>query len=140
MLSLLGPLLPSIISVIGRFIPDPAARAQAQAELTKAILDNEAQIISAARDVVVSEVSSDSKLAKNWRPILMYLLMLMIVWLVVVAPMFGNVEETIKAIGGVPDAFWNLLIIGMGGYIVGRSGEKIAGSIASSMSGKSSPQ
>jgi len=29
----------------------------------------------------------------------------------------------------LPDELWNLLMIGVGGYVIGRSGEKIAGTL-----------
>jgi hypothetical protein len=135
-LSILGTILPGIIGILGRSIPDANARSQAQEEITKLILSNEAEITRAAKDVVTAEINSDSWMAKNWRPFLMFLLMALLVWMVTVAPIFGLVEATKNSLKAVPGDLWMLLQIGMGGYILGRSGEKIATAFADSKKGK----
>lgn len=123
--SIFSSILPGIIGVLGRVIPDANARAQAQEEITKLLLSNEATIIAAAKDVISTEIES-GWMGRNWRPTLMFLLMALLVWFVAVAPMFGLVAATKDALSAVPSDLWSLLQIGMGGYIIGRSGEKIA--------------
>ena len=129
-MSILAAILPDLFSVLSRIIPDANQRAQATEEITKIILSNEATVMNAARDIVVAEVSSETPLVASWRPILMYFLMFLIAWIGVIAPIFGLSQVTVEGLKAVPDNLWNLLMIGMGGYIVGRSGEKIAESLA----------
>lgn len=129
MLSILATVLPGILTILQKAIPDADARAKAQEEITAHLLANEATIIDAAKSVVVAEVTSESWMAKNWRPALMFLLMGLIVWFVVVAPVFGLVGATKVALAAVPPELWSLIQIGLGGYIIGRSGEKIANSV-----------
>ena len=129
-MNIFAGLLPDLIGLVGRFIPDAEKRAEAQAEITKQILANEKDILNAARDVVSAEIQSDSWMAKSWRPCLMFLLMGQIIWIVNIAPFFGLVGQTTEALKAVPPEFWTLLTIGMGGYIIGRSAEKVADSIA----------
>lgn len=69
--------------------------------------------------VVMSEATSESWLARNWRPILMLTFTYIIAHNFVIAPIFGLGSLT------VPEQMWELLKIGMGGYIFGRSAEKI---------------
>lgn len=71
-------------------------------------------------DVIKAEVNSESHLARNWRPILMLTFTYIIAHNFVVAPLFS-----IAAVP-VPEPMWELLKIGMGGYIFGRTAEKIA--------------
>lgn len=123
-MSIFTGLLPDLIGLIGRFIPDAEKRAEAQAEITKQILANEKNILDAARDVVSAEINSDSWMAKNWRPSLMYFLMFLIFWIVMVAPFFGLVSQTTDSLKAVPPDLWLLLQVGMGGYIIARSAEK----------------
>jgi hypothetical protein len=130
MIQVLSLVLPVVSKILERAIPDPEERAKVQAELAVAIQEKETAILNAARDVIVAEGSSESKLARNWRPVLMYLLMGLLVWLIAIAPSFGLVEPTKVAMSAVPEDLWNLLMIGMGGYIAGRTGEKIAASLA----------
>ena len=124
---LLG-LLPSIMEVLKRVIPDATARADAQQQITKTLVDNEAAFMKSAAGVIESEASGNWYVS-SWRPTLMYLLMAEILWLTVVCPLAGIADPTIAAMEGVPAQFWNLLMIGMGGYIAARSGEKIASTI-----------
>ena len=126
--SLIGLLIGPITDILKRVIPDADARAAAQEEITKTIIDNEAAFMNAARDVIVAEAGGNW-FVSAWRPTLMYLLMVLIVWLVVFCPMFGLTDATLKSVQGIPAQFWNLLIIGMGGYIAARSGEKIVSTI-----------
>jgi hypothetical protein len=68
--------------------------------------------------VVMAEANSGSYLARNWRPILMLVFTAIIAHNYVIAPMFSLSSFPI------PDQMWELLKIGMGGYIFGRSVEK----------------
>ena len=45
----------------------------------------------------------------------------------VLAPAFG---WAVAGMESVPDRLWTLLTVGIGGYVAGRSGEKIAKSLA----------
>jgi hypothetical protein len=47
----------------------------------------------------------------------------MISW-VVASPIFNLQTETLKALAGVPDSLWNLVSIGIGGYMLARTVEK----------------
>jgi hypothetical protein len=70
-------------------------------------------------EVIKAEVNSESYLARNWRPILMLTFTYIIAHNFVIAPVFSITPVAI------PDNMWELLKIGMGGYIFGRSAEKI---------------
>ena len=90
--------------------------------LQLAVLDT--QFATEQAKVVVAEVQSASWLARNWRPILMLTFTYIIAHNYVIAPLFHVTSVPI------PVDMWDLLKIGMGGYIVGRSAEKIAPSVA----------
>jgi len=128
-MGILGTLLPGLMELISKYITKEEDKVKLQSEITKHILSNEKSVIEASRDVVKAEVESESVLAKNWRPILMYLLMVLLVWIIAIAPVFGLVESTKTSLAAVPSDLWNLLMIGMGGYILGRSAENITKSI-----------
>jgi hypothetical protein len=70
--------------------------------------------------VIMAEATSESWLTRNWRPILMLVFTYIIAHNFVIAPMFSvpRVE--------IPDNMWELLKLGMGGYIFGRSAEYVA--------------
>ena len=83
----------------------------------------------AAADVVRAEAQSEHWLAACWRPILMLTFGALIVarWLGYSAP--GISESEILAL-------WGIVQLGLGGYVIGRSAEKIVPSVAAAMSGK----
>lgn len=115
------------LDIIGRFVPDPQAKAQASLELTKLQADYnlklaelDAQWATVQGQVITAEANSQSWIARNWRPILMLSFGAIIVYGFFLAPLFS-----LKSVPLPPD-MWQLLKLGIGGYVLGRSGEKIA--------------
>jgi hypothetical protein len=116
----------SIGGVLGKFITDPAEKLKAQVEMTKIATDYQVQLLQADRDVavaqasvVVAEAKSESWLARNWRPLIMLEFGFVIGYNFVLAPIFS-----LHALP-IPQDMWQLLKIGLGGYVFGRSAEKI---------------
>ena len=67
--------------------------------------------------------------ASSWRPLLMYVLIFILVWNYIFGPIvkfFFAAAITIELPGDV----WTLLQIGLGGYVVGRSAESVARTMA----------
>lgn len=122
--TILTAVLPTVSDVLKRIIPDPAQRLEVEREVQAAIIANEASIFKAASETIQAEASSGNWLASSWRPILMYFFMIIMGWIVIAAT-FGDATPITSALAQVPDNLWNMLMLGMGGYILGRSGEKI---------------
>lgn len=99
-----------------------------QTEITGKVMDYERQLLDAQAKIVLAEAAGESWLQRNWRP-------LMMVWFAVLLGMFwfGKTPENItqETIGHL----FTLLELGIGGYVVGRSLEKVAPSIAEAISG-----
>lgn len=99
------------------------------------------QLINSTKQTVLDEVNGDVW-QRRWRPILMYLFMAVIGFFCLVIPfclVFGlvkgqNVNLMINylELNPVPTDVWSLLKIGLGGYIGGRSVEKVARTIFNS--------
>ena len=81
------------------------------------------EIAEAAAAAVVAEAQGESWLQRNWRPMVM-------LWFsfLIGAYWFGFVPVgmPVSAVEGL----FTLVQIGLGGYVIGRSGEKIAKTIA----------
>jgi hypothetical protein len=73
---------------------------------------------------LVTELSGNW-LQRSWRPILMLTFTYVIAHNAVVAPMFGLPIAHIPP-DSLPPDMWQVLKIGIGGYVVGRSVEKVA--------------
>ena len=74
----------------------------------------------AARDVLVAEINGKSWLQRNWRPILMMVFTLILFNNYVIIPYVPDAKVL-----EFPSGFWGLLTVGVGGYIGGRTFEKI---------------
>jgi hypothetical protein len=85
-----------------------------QAQLSVKVMEYEAKILKAQSDIIQAEANGQSWIQRNWRPITMLTFLAL-----VVCDSFGLLEFRLA------DQAWTLLQIGLGGYVVGRSAEKI---------------
>lgn len=111
--------------IAGNLFPNPEdelKRLQLQQELQKALIEQQGAINTAAADIVKTEAASSSWLTCNWRPITM-----MVFLGLLVARVFGWTSPNVTP--SEYDHLWQLLEIGIGGYIGGRSVEKVAPAI-----------
>jgi len=115
----------AVDNVLGRFFEDKDQAAQAAQELRLAMLEHEQTANELARDVVVAEAKSDHWVTGAWRPIVMLMFAVMIANNYIIAPYLDAILGT-SVMFDMPEQAWSLLSIGLGGYVVGRSGEKIA--------------
>jgi hypothetical protein len=133
---MIGALLPVIAPLLGdvvkRVLPeDKDKRAEIEREINMALISNSAQIEQAAASVILAEAKSEHWITATWRPILMLTITAIVAWNFLLGAL---VELIVKITTGdempltipLPDELWNLLMIGVGGYVVGRSAEKVA--------------
>jgi hypothetical protein len=99
------------------------AQLQASLASASAVQQYEQQLLDGQQKVIEGEASSGSWLTSSWRPITMLTFLAL-----VVADSFGWLHSPLA-----PQA-WTLLQIGLGGYTVGRSAEKIAPIVAKALS------
>jgi hypothetical protein len=127
--ALLPALLPVFDDVFKRLFPDPAQAAAAQQQLTLALLQQQGVISAAAADIVKTEAQSEHWLAACWRPILMLTFGALIVarWLGWSAPNLSE-PEVLK--------LWDIVQLGLGGYVIGRTAEKIVPQVASAITNR----
>ena len=85
-----------------------------QSQIQLKVLDYEKEMIHAKSSIINSEAHGQSWLQRNWRPITMLTFLGL-----VVCDCFGALTFRLA-----PEA-WTLLQIGMGGYVIGRSCEKV---------------
>ena len=98
------------------------AMLESQMEISLQLLGYEARLMEAKSDVIMSEANGQSTLQRNWRPITMLTFLVL-----VVLDSLGVLPTPLA-----PEA-WTLLQMGLGGYVVGRSAEKIVPNILSTI-------
>jgi len=111
-----------ITDLIAKVVPSGDARVQLQAKLVEAqmqtaaqVLQYQQQLLDAQKSIIVAEAQGGSWLQKSWRPITMLTFLSL-----TVCDSFGWLPNRLA-----PEA-WTLLQLGLGGYVAGRSLEKIA--------------
>lgn len=113
----LSMLIAPITSIIDKLIPDKQAAAEAKIKLVE--LDQQGGLaeLQGAISVITAEANGESWLQRNWRPLVM-------VWFaaLVGAHWLGFTPENLTEvqITGLLD----IVKIGIGGYVLGRSAEK----------------
>ena len=106
------------LEIIDKIFPDETERTKARALLLEQQQKGELQKIEASMQVIVAEAQGEGWLQRNWRP----LTMMTFVGLVV-AKWLGFTQGVSEAI---EMELMQLIQIGLGGYVVGRSAEKVA--------------
>ena len=123
-LGLIGALVPKVLDIVDDVVEDTDAANKLKAEIQKQLMQNRNAELEAAAKVVLAEVQG-SWLQRNWRPILMLSVIAIIVNNYLLFPYLHLWTDKIVVLE-LPGGLWGLLTAGVGGYIVGRSGEKIA--------------
>lgn len=129
----LGEVMDPITAVLGiggklidRLWPDPEQRAQAQLALMELAQKGELTELVERASIVKAEAQSGHWLAATWRPVLMLTFGALIVarWFGWAAPNLTEAEYL---------KLWSIVELGLGGYVIGRSAEKIVPSIAEAL-------
>lgn len=130
MFAALIPLFTTIAGkVAGNLFPDPAdeiKRKEVENQILTQIMAASSAIEQAAAAIIQAEAASRHWLAANWRPLTMLTFVGLIVarWLGWTAPNMSEAEYL---------SIYELIKIGLGGYVVGRSAEKVLPMIVQAM-------
>jgi len=125
MIPLITALAPLIGDIVKEAIPDPDKKMDAENKVRLALLENSKQIEASASSIILAEAKSESWIASSWRPILMMNITAIVSVNFLVFPLLEVLTGTKLSIP-LPPELWTLLTVGVGGYTIGRSGEKIA--------------
>jgi hypothetical protein len=115
--------------LIDRLWPDPAQRDQARLALLDLAQRGELAEFGGRAEIIKTEAASEHWLAANWRPILMLTFGGLIVarWFGWAAPNLSEAEYL---------KLWDIVQLGLGGYVIGRSAEKIIPAAVAAMKGR----
>lgn len=97
-----------------------ATIAQLEAGVLAQVIDYQRALDEARAKVIMSEATGESWLQRNWRPCVMLMFAYIVLNNYVLGPYFGLPSLE------VPPDLWDLIKLGLGGYVVGRSVEKAA--------------
>jgi hypothetical protein len=112
---ILDTLLKSVGGVINNLVCSSQDKEKLKSELTTTILSHYDQVYNLQKEIIVSETRGNW-LQRSWRPIVMLAFAFVV--------LLGVFIEIPLLNDNSP--FWSLLELGMGGYVIGRSAEKIS--------------
>jgi len=110
-------------NVLDNLITNPEERLKARQAIGEAIMGRLNELASYQRDILNTELQG-TKLQRNWRPLVMLAFAFIIVYHYFLQPLLGFWWQVPSI--ELPDRFWGLLELGLGGYVIGRSIEKVA--------------
>ena len=117
------PAIATIIEkVVDRAVPDKDLAERVKAEARRQILDNDSKELEAAAAIITAEAKSEHWLTSTWRPLCMLTFTALIV-----ARWFGL---TVDIPTEIEAELWTVVQLGIGGYVAGRSAEKVAEAIS----------
>lgn len=125
LLPLITTLLPVLGKVLDSVLPNKLARDAAKLELLKLASEQESAELKAASAAITTEARSEHWIVAAWRPITMLVFTSIIANNYILAPYFALMFDWNVTLE-LPPQMWDLLKIGLGGYVAGRSLEKAA--------------
>ena len=116
--SLIGSIGGKVLDIVDNVVEDKDEANRLKFEIQRQLIKNKSSEPEAAARIVLPEAQG-SWLQRNWRPLLMVTFAGLIVahWFGFTAP---NIPESVQ------NSLLNIVMVGVGGYVIGRSGEKIA--------------
>ena len=119
---MIAALIPAITGLIGKAIdkavPDKYEAERLKAEITLQAMSHAETELKSATDIILAEAKGESWLQRNWRPVLM-------LWFagLVGAHWLGFTPPNLPV--EVVNNLLDIVQVGVGGYVLGRSGEKM---------------
>lgn len=141
---LIGSIVGPVADVIDSLHTSGEEKAAALQELTRIEQKAKAEanrhveeIVKSQRDVILAEATGHSWMQRNWRPVLMFVIMFILANNFIIAPYINAI------FGGdtglfldLPAELWTLMTLGVSGYIGLRSFEKAAPTIKTAFTGR----
>lgn len=119
------PIFQILIGVVDKALQNRADKDAVKGEIAAALMAQAGDLQAAQASIITSEAKSEGWLTRSWRPIAMlnFLALLNAYW-------FGLAPEYLTSDPALVGDLFNLLTIGIGGYVGGRSVEKAARGVA----------
>jgi hypothetical protein len=119
------------LDIIDELVEDKDLAAQLKAKIKERMLQiahsEFVALLQAQSNIIMTEAKGDSWLQRNWRPVTMITFVAIIANNYIIAPYAGMLfGEQYQIMLEIPPDMWGLLKLGLSGYVVGRSMEKIA--------------
>jgi len=115
---LIQPVSDLIGKVVDKVAPDAGMAEKLKFEITQALIHSDDQSLKQQANVIMAEANGESWLQRNWRPLVMLNFAGLVTahWLGYTPPNLPNNQVL---------ALLDIVKVGLGGYVLGRSAEKV---------------
>nr|WP_288102170.1 3TM-type holin [Halomonas sp.] len=114
-----GPLF----GVIDKAVTDKDEANRLKSEIRSQLIESQDSLLKAQMQIILAEAQGESWLQRNWRPLLMIVIVAVIANNYLLAPYLGAIFGVGLQLD-LPERLWDLMTIGVGGYVTGRTVEK----------------
>lgn len=113
-----GTVVKDIIGGLDKLFTSKEEKILAENAIKQILIEKELELQRMQTEIIVAEAKGNW-IQRSWRPILMLAFGFIVIYVKFLAPLFD------LTIPELENEFWNLLQIGIGGYVIGRTGEKM---------------
>lgn len=120
----IAPFIEPITGIVNKAVKDKDLATKLNHDIIMALVGADTTHMKEASANIRAEINSESWLSSNWRPLTMLTFVALIC-----AYWFGFAPDYLVENPSVVSELFSLVKLGLGGYVIGRSGEKIVKSI-----------
>ncbi len=115
---LVKPISDVVNNIVDKVAPDAGMAEKLKFEITQALINTDSKALEQQANIIVAEANGDSWLQRNWRPLVMVNFAALITahWLGFTPPNLPQLQVL---------ALLDIVKVGLGGYVLGRSAEKV---------------
>ena len=113
-----GTVVKDIMGGLDKLFTSKEEKILAENAIKQILIEKQLELQRMQTEIIVAEAKGNW-IQRSWRPILMLAFGFIVIYVKFLAPLFD------LTIPELENEFWNLLQIGIGGYVVGRTGEKM---------------
>lgn len=113
-----GSVVKDLLGGLDKLFTSKEEKILAENAIKQILIEKELELQKMQTEIIVAEAKGNW-LQRSWRPILMLAFGFIVIYVKFIAPLFG------LPIPPLENEFWNLLQLGIGGYVIGRTGEKM---------------
>ena len=113
-----GSVVKDLLGGLDKLFTSKEERIKAENVIKQILIEKELELQKMQTEVIIAEAKGNW-LQRSWRPILMLAFGFIVIYVKFIAPLFD------LRIPELENEFWNLLQLGIGGYVIGRTGEKM---------------
>lgn len=117
-----GSVIKDLLAGLDNLFTSKEEKIKAENVIKQILIEKQLELQRMQTEIIVAEAKGNF-IQRSWRPILMLSFGFIVIYVKFAAPLFGLPIPELEM------EFWELLKIGIGGYVVGRSAEKIADKI-----------